>query len=324
MKFMGRLILSFCILIILFFNMAGSVSMGDEGGNNQMERGKVETLPVTRETTFTETNTEMEFIFVKGGCFQMGNTFDGRDGKWPPYHPTSIEDFAPAIYEQPVHEVCVSDFYLGKYEVTNRQYRQFSLETGSHLPEWDENESSSSVYTGGDEHYAFMGDALTAGNHPVVGISWHDAVAFTKWLSNKTGRTFRLPTEAQWEFAARSGGKNEQWAGTSDLSTLSKYAWFGYNAEEKTRAVGQKLPNDLGFHDMSGNVWEWCHDWYDDHYYSSSPRHDPQGPAVGTTRVLRGGSWISIPATARAANRDWSYPSSKTSIYGFRVAMPAR
>jgi len=323
---MQRLILSFCVLIIMIFNMMGSVAMGDEGENNQADRGKGKgkTLPVTRGDVFTETNTEMEFIFVKGGCYRMGNTFKSREDKSLSDHQIYLEDFAPAIYEEPVHEVCVSDFYLGKYEVTNREYRQFTLETGSHLPEWEENEGNESAYTGISKHYAPLGDALTADDHPVVGISWHDAAAFTEWLSQKTGRTFRLPTEAQWEFAARSGGKNEKWAGTNDLSSLPKYAWLGDNAKDKTQAVGKKLPNGLGFYDMSGNVWEWCQDWYEDHYYGSSPRNNPQGPPVGTTRVLRGGSWISIPATVRAANRDWGYPSSRTSIYGFRVAMPAR
>ncbi|MCK9390878.1 MAG: formylglycine-generating enzyme family protein [Syntrophales bacterium] len=315
MKIMQRLILSFYLLIILVFNMVGSVAMGAEEGT---------TVPVTRGIAFTETNTEMEFIFVKGGCYRMGNTFKSRKDKLLPEHPIYVEDFAPTTEEKPVHEVCVSDFYLGKYEVTNRQYRQFVLETGSHMPEWDENESTYNVYTGGNEHYAIMGDALTADDHPVVGISWHDAAAFTEWLSKKAGRTFRLPTEAQWEFAARSGGKKEKWAGTNDPSSLRKYAWFGDNAGERTRAVGQKLPNGLGFYDMSGNVWEWCQDWYEGHYYGSSPRNDPPGPPDGKTRVLRGGSWISIPATIRVANRDWGYPSSRTSIYGFRVAMPAR
>ena len=323
-EIMQRLIPSFCILTILVFNMAGSVVVGDEGGNKQGLRGTGKTLPATSGADFTETSTEMEFIFVKGGCYQMGDTFESRENKALPYRPICAEDYVPAKDEEPLHEVCVSDFYLGKYEVTNRQYQRFALETGSHLPEWAEHESTYSIYTGGGGYYAIMGDALTADDHPVVGISWDDAAAFTDWLSVKTGWTFRLPTEAQWEFAARSGGKNEKWAGTNDHASLRKYAWFADNADGKTRAVGQKLPNDLGFHDMSGNVWEWCQDWYENRYYGSSPRHDPQGPAVGAMRVLRGGSWISIPATVRAANRDWGYPSSRTSIYGFRVAMPSR
>jgi len=326
MKIMQRLILSFYLLIVLAFNMVGSAAMGDEGGDKQVARGKeqVKTIPPAKGAVFTEAATEMEFVFVKGGCYQMGNTFESGAGKALPYHPIYFEDYVPAEDGEPLHEVCVSDFYLGKHEVTNRQYRQFTLETGSHLPEWNESESTYNIYTGGNDHYASMGDALMADDHPVVGVSWHDAAAFTEWLSQKTGRTFRLPTEAQWEFAARSGGKKEKWAGTNDLSSLQKYAWFADNANGKTRAVGQKLPNGLGLYDMSGNVWEWCQDWYKDHYYGNSPRKDPPGPPVGTTRVLRGGSWISIPATVRAANRDWGYPYSRTSIYGFRVAMPAR
>jgi formylglycine-generating enzyme len=323
MKIMQRIGLSFYLLILVILNMAGSSATGDEGKNYQEKREKGKTA-VIRDPAFTEIATEMEFIFVKGGCYQMGNTFEGIKGRMPPYGPIYLEDYAPAIDDEPLHQVCISDFYLGKYEVTNRQYQRFVLDTGSHRPEWEEHESNYSIYTGGSGYYAIMGEALTADDHPVVGISWHDAVAFTDWLSRKSGRTFQLPTEAQWEFAARDGGKDRQWAGTNDLSSLHKYAWYADNAKGTTRTGGQKLPNGLGFYDMSGNVWEWCQDWYDDHYYRSSPRNNPQGPAVGTTRVLRGGSWISIPETVRTANRDWGYPASRASIYGFRVAMSAR
>lgn len=321
---MQRQMIPVIILIILIFNMAGSIALGNEEARKQEPKGKGKAVPESKVAVFTETNTGMEFIFVKGGCYPMGNTFEGIEGKTSPYHPRYLEDYTPETHDERVHEVCVRDFYLGKCEVTNGQYRRFVLETGSHLPEWEEPESNHNIYTGGSDYYAAMGNALTADDHPVVGISWHDAAAFTNWLSEKTGRSFRLPTEAQWEFAARSGGKVEKWAGTNDLSSLPKHAWLADNANGKTRAVGQKLPNGLGLYDMSGNVWEWCQDWYDDHYYRNSPRNDPQGPPVGTTRVLRGGSWISIPATVRAANRDWGYPESRTSIYGFRVAMPVK
>ena len=116
MKIMQRLVLSFCVLIILVFNMVGSAAMGDEGENKQVARGKeqVKTIPATRGADFTETNTEMELIFVKGGCYRMGDSFESRENKALPYHPICPEDYVPAKDEEPLHEVCVSDFYLGK------------------------------------------------------------------------------------------------------------------------------------------------------------------------------------------------------------------
>ncbi len=133
----------------MIFNITGGVATGDEGENKQAVRGKeqVRTSPATRGADFTETFTEMEFILVKGGCYQMGDIFESRGNKGFPYRPLQVEDYMPVNDEEPLHEVCVSDFYLGKYEVTNRQYRRFVLETGSNLPEWEERESKYNIYT---------------------------------------------------------------------------------------------------------------------------------------------------------------------------------
>ena len=234
----------------------------------------------SRDDAFTDPVTGMEMIFVKGGCFQMGDTVGGGDAD-----------------EKPVHEVCVSDFYIGKYEVTQGQWQK--------------------IMGNNPSHFSSCGD-----NCPVEQVSWNDTQEYIRKLSSQSVKSYRLPTEAEWEYAARSGGKNEKWAGTGSESSLGDYAWYNANSGSKTHPVGQKQPNGLGLHDMTGNVWEWCNDWYGDKYYSQSDRDNPQGPSSGSSRVIRGGSWGAIAARARAALRDWIGPGARGSDLGFRLALP--
>ena len=158
-------------------------------------------------------------------------------------------------------------------------------------------------------------------NHPVVCVSWNDVVAFAKWLSKKTGYKFRLPTEAEWEYACRSGGKKVKYAtSTGDLShDLANY-WGkgGRDKWEYTAPVGSFPPN-VGIYDMCGNVWEWCEDWYDKNYYGRSPKNDPQGPKNGKYRVLRGSSWNGGPWIMRCALRSGYVPGSREDDVGFRL-----
>jgi formylglycine-generating enzyme required for sulfatase activity len=220
---------------------------------------------------------EPEMVLVKGGTFQMGDTFgDGNSN------------------ERPVHKVCVGDFYIGKYPVTQK--------------EWQE-------VMGGNPSY-FKGDNL-----PVDSVSWNDTQKFIKKLNQLTGETYRLPTEAEWEYAARSGGKAEKWAGTNSESELKDYAWYGENSGSKTHPVGQKKPNGLGLYDMSGNVWEWVQDWYDEDYYKNSPKDNPKGPSSGQHRVLRGGSWLSFPSRMWSSFRGRLGPSTRGNDFGFRCVM---
>ena len=161
-------------------------------------------------------------------------------------------------------------------------------------------------------------------NHPVVCVSWNDVVAFAEWLSKKSGYSFRLPTEAEWEYACRNGGKKiEYGTSTGNLTyDLADYIFTGNGGRDKwkyTAPVGSFLPNELGIYDMSGNVWEWCEDWYDKNYYGRSPKNNPQGPKNGKYRVLRGGSWSDVPRDMRCANRNWDYPAYRSLDYGFRL-----
>lgn len=227
----------------------------------------------------------MEFIFVKGGCYQMGNTFKGGDSD-----------------EQPVHEVCVDDLYIGKYEVTQAEWQKVMG-------------NNPSVFKGCD-------------NCPVEKVSWNDAQEYINKLNQKlapagtkqeTGKEYRLPTEAEWEYAARSGGKNEKYAGSNDFDSV---AWLSNNSGRKTHPVGQKLPNGLGLYDMSGNVWEWVQDWYDESYYKNSPKNNPNGPESGQLRMLRGGSWDSYARGTMASGRYGRMPDyGRNYGFGFRLAI---
>ena len=237
------------------------------------------------------TKPEIEgMVLVKGGCFEMGDTFgDGDDD------------------EKPVHEVCVDDFFMGKYEVTQGQWEDVMV-------------SNPSKFKNGR-------------NFPVEKVSWNDVWKFIKKLNRKAGKNYRLPTEAEWEYAARSGGKKEKYAGFSGESDLYPYANFcdnnceysnktkGQNdGYENTSPVGSYKPNGLGLYDMTGNVWEWCSDWYDKDYYSNSPRKNPQGTSSGSLHVFRGGSWYNESRNLRASDRYLIWPGLRYYFLGFRLA----
>ncbi|MDX1906389.1 MAG: formylglycine-generating enzyme family protein [Bacteroidia bacterium] len=196
--------------------------------------------------------------------------------------------------EKPPHRVELSRFYLGKYPVTQRQWEAVM----------------------GNNPSEFKGEDL-----PVENVSWGDCQEFIRKLNTKTGMQFRLPTEAEWEYAAGGGAaQRTKWAGTDDAQSLGEYAWYDANSGGQTHPVGQKRPNQLGLYDMSGNVWEWCQDWYDDKYYASSPADNPQGPAGGASRVVRGGSWLGDPASSRVSFRYLWRPDLRSRVLGFRLA----
>lgn len=228
----------------------------------------------------------MKMVYVPGGTFTMGATAEqsGADSD-----------------EYPVHQVTLEGFYIGATEVTQAQWKAVMGTTV-----YDQaNKAGTSDMRG-------VGD-----NYPMYYVSWHEAMMFCQELSRLTGKTYILPTEAQWEYAAREGATGgSQYSGSYSVDAV---AWYDGNSSSSTHPVGTKRSNKLGIHDMSGNVYEWCSDWYGG--YSGNPQTNPTGPSSGQYRVLRGGSWGSSAGDCRVANRRNNTPSGRISVYGFRVLL---
>jgi formylglycine-generating enzyme required for sulfatase activity len=233
--------------------------------------------PSIAKRDFTETATGASFAmkYLSGNSFSMGS-----------------EESDAESDEKPVHTVRVGEFYMGKYEVTFAEYDKFCDATSRTKP--------SDVNWG-------------RGNRPVINVSWDDATAYCEWLSSTTGKTYRLPTEAEWEYSAR-GGESYKYAGGNDPNAT---AWNRANSDSKTHPVGQKQANGFGLYDMAGNVWEWCNDWKGD--YSSNSQSNPIGAATGSDRVLRGGGWRGVARDCRVSHRDYDTPAYRSYYLGFRV-----
>ena len=205
--------------------------------------------------------------------------------------------------EGPQHKVTITKpFYMGTCEVTQEQYEAITSKNPSY----------------------FKG-----AKNPVGKVSWNDAVAFCKALSDKTGKTVRLPTEAEWEYACRAGTTTPFNTGETISTDQANYDGnYTYGSgrkgvyRKKTIAVGSFKPNAFGLYDMHGNVWEWCSNWYDARTYANANTRDPKGPASGSDRVLRGGAWLSNPRLCRSANRRWYDPDFGDDFFGFRVVVP--
>jgi sulfatase modifying factor 1 len=252
-------------------------------------------------------------IEVKGGTFTMGS----QDGD---------ED------EKPVHKVKLSTFWISAFEITNKEYALFLNEQRRALKiDAEEGEvtfRSQIIYDficgdcddSNDQMYFDEDDGFTVvdgfENYPVSTVTWHGAKAFCDWLSKKTGEKFRLPTEAEWEFAARGGKKTNNYshAGSNDADEI---AWFEDNSDGGPQEVGQKSPNELGIFDMTGNVWEHCSDWYGD--YSSETQKDPKGPSEGEDHVTRGGAYDIDEYNSRVATRAHYHDVNGFRAYGFRI-----
>jgi sulfatase modifying factor 1 len=279
----------------------------------------------------------LDMVQVRGGTFRMGdNIGDGNSD------------------EKPVHEVTLSSYWLSKYEVTVGQFRQFVQESGYLTSA--ERQGGWLVWTGTAWERKFNASwknpyfAQTE-RDPVVMVSWYDAIEFCNWLSRRekltsfydvrdTGVTqnwaangYRLPTEAEWEFAARSGGKTYKYAwgnggpqgNVADETLKGEFPawpfaiWSGYaDGYIYTAPVGSFPPNELGLHDLSGNVWEWCNDWFES--YGAGEQTNPKGPSSGVARTLRGGGWTDEPASLRVSFRSGRLPNGQGVNSGFRPA----
>ena len=235
-------------------------------------------------------------VFVEGGSFRMGDAWEGENP-----------------HGKPVHKVSLNSFYIGSYEIDQELYERVMGENPSYAK---------------------------GGRLPVESITWYEAVLFCNRLSEINGLEkvysidgtsvsadhsksgYRLPTEAEWEYAARSRGRDDRkWSGTNSEKELHDYAWY-YNDDPHAHPVGQKKPNDLGIYDMTGNVEEWCWDWYGP--YTASAKADPRGPASGKHRVARGGAWNWDADYSRTLRRDGFTPDKRYEVLGFRLARSAQ
>lgn len=252
-------------LTVFFLNCGCAVKEGIRKGDANAPSG-VE-APVTG----------MEMVHIKGGCYLMGDVFNDPEG---------------GSDEGPVHEVCVDDFYLGKYEVTQGLWEEIMGDNPSR-------------------------DGSCEDTCPVEKVSWNDVSAFIRALNQRSDTgSYRLPSEAEWEYAARSAGKREKYSGGDDVDRV---AWYNMNSGGKLHSVGTKAPNGLGIYDMSGSVWEWVNDWYGNDYYSISPRDNPSGPALGVDRVVRGGCSTGEAYNMRTARRNAYLPETRRRSLGFRL-----
>jgi len=215
-------------------------------------------------------------VYVKGGCFDMGDFAGIGDDD-----------------EKPVHEVCVEDFYMSETEITQELYDAVMNQD----PSLEKDPKK-----------------------PVTNVSWYNAMKFVEKLNERTGGYYRLPTEAEWEYAARAGGEPLIWSGTDNEGEVGDYTWYVDNSDESTHKVATRRPNALGLYDMSGNVWEWVEDYLDFEYYELSPVDNPYGPDMSLWRVVRGGSFVDDPIKLRTTFRYGFVPTLLGPHIGFRIA----
>lgn len=238
----------------------------------------------------------MEVVLIPAGSFQMGSPDSDQEAR---------------AFEKPQHRVTLSQaFYLARFEVTQAQWEAVM---------------GASAYTldRSNPYYGLpgMAERITRPDHPAT-VSWNDAQAFIARLNAREGhQRYRLPTEAEWEYAARAGTTTAYSFG-DDAHQLGRHAWFGEDFQSGgTHPVGRKAPNSWGLYDVHGNVWEWVQDWFDPNYYARRPAVDPKGPETGSRRVVRGGSWHASATSWRSAFRRDYEPNYRGISIGFRVAM---
>lgn len=245
--------------------------------------GACQTEPKREKTLLLPGGIKMEFVFIPSGTFRMGSS-ENEEGRQ--------ED------EGPQHTVTISEgFYLGKYEVTQEQWSAIE-------------KSNPSIF----RHF------LESPRHPVDWVSWSDCISFIKKLNQLGIGKFRLPTEAEWEYACRASSTTRYyWGNDPGYDQIHNFSWANSRAEGKSHPVGLKPPNDWGLYDMSGNVWEWCSDWFA--LYDIEDLTDPQGPDSGKRKVYRGGSWFNEPEALRCANRHGHPTNVKGTNSGLRLVL---
>jgi formylglycine-generating enzyme required for sulfatase activity len=249
---------------------------------------------------FNDLTLGIEMVQVQGGTFTMGPTSDQISGY----------DFTGSYSDEfPTHSVTLSSFQIGKYEVTQKQWWDV-------MGSWtsDPDHQPNATYGKGD-------------NYPMYSVSHNQIQSFLTALNQRTGKNYRLPTEAEWEYAAKGGQKSRNYE-FSGSNTIGNVAWYRDNIPSQsqgttgygTHPVGTKAPNELGIYDMTGNVSEWCSDWFD--VYSSASQTNPTGATSGTKRVYRGGNWISSTADSHVSLRTYHEPNYYSVVWGFRLVLP--
>mgnify|MGYP003589858796 CR=1 FL=1 len=304
-------------------------------------------------TSVFENSIGMRFVRVPAGEFMMGSdeSPERLASDFPQYQ---RERFLKLNDEAPVHPVLISrPFFLGQHEVTVGQFRAFVRASGyvpesiadgtgayGYNPAYDPATTTrGDAFEGRTPAYSWENPGFPQGDRsPVLNVTWNDAVAMARWLSKTEGRKYRLPTEAEWEYACRAGSRTRYFNGDDPQALLGvanlfdqdaatrwqnweAYASRGSDGQVFTAPVGSYAPNAFGLHDMLGNVWEWVADWHAEDYYAKSPFADPPGPESGKVRVRRGGSWHTWGFYARCAFRNWNSPSTRYVLVGMRLLL---
>ena len=302
-----------------------------------------------------ENSLGMRFVRVPAGEFLMGSD-ETPQALARDYPQNELRRFTELGNEAPVHRVRISrPFFLGQHEVTVGQFRRF-VEAAGHVPEsiadgtggygynpaYDPAASKrGDLFEGRDPKYSWRNTGFAQDDtHPVVNVTWNDAVAMSRWLSQKEGRRYRLPSEAEWEYACRAGSTSRYYSGNAPVSLVqiantfdadAAAYWPALRAQAQpasdghafTAPVGSYRPNAFGLYDMLGNAWEWTADWHEDAYYAVSPAVDPPGPADGSVRVRRGGSWHTWALYSRCSYRNWNSPDTRYTLVGLRLLLEA-
>ena len=291
---------SFFLLAMLLVAFAGNAQTGKDLDIN--DDGAVDLSDVSflinyilnppeppSNQTFTVKGVNFDMIAVEGGTFTMGATEEqGSDVDRD---------------ESPTHQVTLSSYMIGKTEVTQELWEAVMGKSLSQIA----SELGNSTRGVGS-------------NYPMYYVSWEDCQEFITKLNALTGKTFRLPTEAEWEFAARGGTKSQGFT-YSGSNTVDDVAWYFDTSSSTTHPVATKAPNELGIYDMSGSVYEWCNDWYSRSYYTSESQTNPTGPDSGSNRVWRGGSWAGDARACRVSNRSSKDPTYRGNYLGLRLAL---
>jgi len=302
-----------------------------------------------------ENSLGMKLVLIPAGEFLMGSdeTPAVLAKAYPQYDPARFKLLGD---EAPVHQVRITrSFFLGRHEVTVGQFAKCLQASGNvpesitdgtggygYSPAYDPKKTArGDAFEGRDPKYSWRNPGFKQGDdHPVLNVTWHDAVRLCEWLSRTEGKKYRLPTEAEWEYACRAGTRTRYHNGDAPEALLqaanvfdadSKQNWpqwaafalTGKDGFAFTAPVGSFAPNAFGLYDMHGNAWEWCADWHSETYYAESPVNDPQGPAAGEVRVRRGGSWHTWPFYARASYRNWNAPTTRYTLVGMRLLCEA-